>query len=118
MSSGQGQNRINGDKVEAARLSIFSNSTLTVLKLIVGILSGSVSVLSEAVHSASDLMASIIAFFSVRVSDQPADKEHPYGHGKVESLSGLAEAFLIVFAGAYIVYESIEKLIHKSASPR
>src|SRR5215470_16282451 len=99
------------NKTAAARLSIYSNSTLTVLKLIVGIASGSVSVLSEAAHSASDLMASFIAFFSVRVSDQPADKEHPYGHGKVESLSGLAEALLIFLAAAYIIYESIHKLV-------
>jgi cation diffusion facilitator family transporter len=111
-------NNLTPQKVAAARLSIYSNSLLTILKLAVGLFTGSVSVLSEAVHSASDLMASFIAFFSVSVSDKPADEVHPYGHGKIESLSGLAEAFLIVFAGAYIVYESIEKLYHKSAAPQ
>src|SRR5437899_3365346 len=110
MSSNHAQTGTNRLKLSAARLSIFSNGSLTLLKLIVGLLSGSVSVLSEAANSASDLIASFIAYFSVRVSDQPADKEHPYGHGKVESLSGLAEAFLIVFAGAYVIYEAIEKL--------
>jgi cation diffusion facilitator family transporter len=68
-------------------------------------------VLSEAAHSANDLIASAIAFVSVRVSDRPADPQHPYGHGKVESLSGLAEALLIFGAAGYIVYESVEKLL-------
>jgi cation diffusion facilitator family transporter len=98
-------------KVSAARLSIYSNTMLVVLKLVVGVLSGSVSVLSEAAHSASDLLASWIAFFSVRVSDLPADEQHPYGHGKIESISGLAEALLIFGAAAYIIYEAIHKLI-------
>lgn len=97
-------------KVAAARLSIYSNTILVLLKLVVGVLSGSVSVLSEAAHSASDLLASWIAFFSVRVSDRPADEDHPYGHGKIESISGMAEALLIFLAAAYIIYESVSKL--------
>jgi cation diffusion facilitator family transporter len=98
-------------KVRAARLSILSNTTLVLLKLVAGILSGSVSVVSEALHSASDLLASWIAFFSVRISDRPADSDHPYGHGKIESISGLAEALLIFGAAGYIVYEAVRKLI-------
>jgi len=98
-------------KVAAARLSIYSNTLLTALKLAAGLMSGSVSVLSEAVHSASDLLASWIAFVSVRVSDRPADEHHPYGHGKIESVSGLAEAGLIFAAALYIIYEAVQKLL-------
>jgi cation diffusion facilitator family transporter len=101
-------------KIGAARLSIVSNSLLTLLKLTVGVVSGSVSILSEAIHSASDLVASWIAFFSVRVSDRPADRDHPYGHGKIESLSSLAEALLIFAAAGYIIVESVEKWIARA----
>jgi len=70
-------------KVSTARLSIASNTLLIVMKLVVGLISGSVSILSEAIHSSMDLVAAIIAFFSVRVSDNPPDTRHPYGHGKI-----------------------------------
>lgn len=92
-------------KLRAASLSVVSNASLTLLKLIIGAWGGSVSILSEAVHSATDLVASGIALFSVRASDTPPDPEHPYGHGKIESISGLAEAMLIFAAAAYILYE-------------
>ena len=98
-------------KRSAALLSIVSNSTLVVVKFVVGIASGSVSVLSEAIHSITDLIASVIAFFSVRASDTPPDAEHPYGHGKIESISGLAEALLILLAALYIINEAAHKLI-------
>ena len=101
-------------KRNAALLSIVSNSALVAAKLAVGILSGSVSVLSEAVHSTTDLVASVVAFFSVRASDTPPDAEHPYGHGKIEGVSGLVEAFLIIGAAFYIVYEGIVKLLARS----
>ena len=100
----------NPEKVRAARLSVWSNTTLVTLKLIVGLLSGSVSVVSEALHSMSDLLASFIALYTVKISDQPADECHPFGHGKYESLSGLAEALLILGAAIYIVVESVSKL--------
>lgn len=112
------ESKTTGIKVAAARLSIVSNITLTALKLAVGIVSGSVSVLSEAVHSASDLFASIIAYFSVQVAAQPADEKHPYGHGKAESLSGLAEAVIIVLAAGYIIYEAVERLVTPHRPPR
>jgi cation diffusion facilitator family transporter len=105
------------EKIGAAKMSIFSNTLLVLLKLTVGILSGSVSVLSEAAHSATDLLASWIAFFSVRVSDRPADADHPYGHGKIESISGMAEAILIFGAAGYIIIEAIRKLITHKAAP-
>lgn len=101
-------------KQGAALLSIVSNSTLVVGKLAVGLLCGSVAVISEAVHSASDLMASIIAYAAVRMSDTPPDEDHPYGHGKIESISSLAEALLIFAAALYIVYEAVHKLLKPS----
>jgi cation diffusion facilitator family transporter len=105
-------------KRQAALLSIGSNSALVAAKLVVGFISGSVSVLSEAIHSATDLIASIVAFFSVRVSDTPPDAEHPYGHGKIEAVSGLVEALLIFLAAFYIVYEAISKLISRQGPHR
>jgi len=98
-------------KTAAAALSVLSNLLLVALKSIVGIAFGSVSVLSEAIHSATDLLAAGIAYLSVRASDTPPDADHPYGHGKIESISGLAEALLIYLAGGFIIYEALHKLI-------
>jgi len=98
-------------KVSIARLSVFSNIFLILIKLVVGIISGSVSIISEAIHSTMDLIASLVAFFSVRVSDSPPDREHPYGHGKIENISGVIEAILIFIAAIWIVYEAVHKII-------
>jgi cation diffusion facilitator family transporter len=98
-------------KVSIARLSIFSNTLLISLKLIVGLMSGSVSIISEAVHSSMDLIAAIIAFLSVRVSDSPPDSRHPYGHGKIENISGVIEALLIFIAAIWIIAEAVKKLL-------
>ena len=98
-------------KVKAARLSLFSNSTLIIIKLIVALATGSVSIISEAIHSTMDLLAATIAFFSVKISDKPADDIHPYGHGKVENISGVIESLLILAASALIIIEAIKKLI-------
>jgi cation diffusion facilitator family transporter len=97
-------------KVSIARLSILSNTLLIVLKLVVGIISGSVSIISEAIHSSMDLVAAIIAFLSVRVSDNPPDSRHPYGHGKIENISGVIEALLIFVAAIWIIIEAAKKL--------
>lgn len=97
-------------KAVAAALSVASNTTLVVAKIVVGVMTGSVGIISEGAHSALDLFAAIIAFFSVRVSGQPADKEHPYGHGKIENLSGAIEAVLILAAAAFIMHEAFDKL--------
>ena len=75
-------------KSRAAAVSVASNASLVAMKLAVGLLSGSVSIVSEAIHSANDLLAATIAWFSVRTSDKAADAEHPYGHGKIEGVSG------------------------------
>lgn len=98
-------------KVSIARLSIASNIFLIIIKIIAGILSGSVSILSEAIHSSMDLIAAVIAFFSVRVSSNPPDKKHPYGHGKFENVSGVIEAILILIAAGWIIFEAVERLL-------
>jgi len=97
-------------KVLAARISVASNVLLVVVKLVVGAAIGSVSVMSEAIHSAVDLLAAVIALLSVRVSSRPADRNHAYGHGKVENLSALVEGALIVAAAGWIVVEALGKL--------
>ena len=97
-------------KVSTARLSIVSNTLLILMKLAAGIISGSVSILSEAIHSSMDLVAAIISFFSVRVSDNPPDTRHPYGHGKIENISGVIESLLIFLAALWIIIEAVKKL--------
>lgn len=104
-------------KVQAARFSVGSNLFLVVAKLTIGILSGSVSVLSEAIHSGIDLVAALIALFSVRVSSRPADEVHRYGHGKVENLSALVEGCLVLAAALWIVWEAVRKLLSPSHTP-
>lgn len=82
------------------------------LKIVVGIITGSVAILSEAIHSFLDLIAAFIAFISVRISKKPADTGHPYGHGKVENLSGTIETILIFAAGIWMIYECVQKLVN------
>jgi cation diffusion facilitator family transporter len=101
-------------KTQAARLSVISNALLVVLKLAAGTAAGSASVISEAAHSAVDLLASGIAYFSVRVSEVPADQDHPYGHGKIESISAVGEAILILGAAGFIIYHAVLKLQARS----
>jgi cation diffusion facilitator family transporter len=98
-------------KVSIARLSILSNTLLIILKLAIGLISGSVSIISEAIHSSMDLVAAIIAFLAVRVSDNPPDSRHPYGHGKIENISGVIEAILIFIAAIWIITEAVKKLL-------
>lgn len=99
------------EKRIAAGLSIVSNTFIILLKIIAGLMSGSISIISEAIHSFSDFLASIITFFAVLRSSEPADKDHPFGHGKYEDMSGFIEGGLIIFAGLYIIYEASVKLI-------
>ena len=98
-------------KSRAAAVSIVSNSALIAFKLVVGIMSGSIAIISEALHSGSDLAAAIIAFYSVRKAAEPPDLHHHYGHEKVENLSGVIEALLIIAAAGVIIYEGILKII-------
>ncbi|MBI2955274.1 MAG: cation transporter [Chloroflexi bacterium] len=101
-------------KKGAAGLSIASNICLVILKLVVGMLTGSVSIMSEAIHSAIDLLAALIAFVSVRISDIPPDDDHPYGHGKIENISGTVEAILIFLGAGFIIYEAVHRIVEGS----
>ncbi|MFH1232169.1 MAG: cation diffusion facilitator family transporter [Planctomycetota bacterium] len=102
------------EKLRVARLSIISNTILVFGKLFIGIITGSVSVVSEAIHSAIDLLAAIIAYISVRAAGKPPDKEHQFGHGKIETVSGYIEAVLIFFAAVLIIHEAYNKIINKT----
>lgn len=109
-----------GTKARAALVSIASNSVLIATKLVAAYLTGSVSILSEALHSGMDLAAAVMAFFSVRASDKPADSAHPFGHGKYESISGAAEGLFIILAAALIVHSSVVRILsgsHELALP-
>jgi cation diffusion facilitator family transporter len=97
-------------KSAAAALSIASNAVLIALKLAAGAITGSIAILTEAIHSLIDLVASVIAFISVRKADEPADEEHPYGHEKVENLAANIEGILILVGAAVIVYEATHRL--------
>lgn len=99
------------EKKIAAILSIVSNTSLILLKFIAGIISGSIGIISEAIHSSSDLLASIITFFSVSESHKPADDDHQFGHGKFEDFASLIEGILIILASFYIVYEALKKIL-------
>jgi cation diffusion facilitator family transporter len=99
-------------KTRVAVMSVASNSILIVLKLVVGILMGSVAVISEAIHSGIDLLAAIIALVAVRASGHERDERHPYGHGKYENISGTIEALLIFAAAIWIIYEAVHKLMN------
>lgn len=98
-------------KTSVARLSVISNIVLVAGKAAVGLITGSVGILAEAIHSAVDLIAALIAFFAVRVADVPPDEAHAYGHGKYENISGTVEALLIIVAAVYIGYEAIKRII-------
>jgi len=98
-------------KERVALLSVVSNTMLVVMKLIVGVWIGSVSVISEAIHSGVDLVAAVIALFSVKTSSLPADGKHPFGHGKIENISGTIEALLIFVAAIWIIWEAVRKLL-------
>ncbi|HEX3011429.1 MAG TPA: cation diffusion facilitator family transporter [Syntrophomonadaceae bacterium] len=97
-------------RTKAAWFSVLSNTILMCTKLVVGVMIGSISVISEAIHSANDLLASFIALFAVKTSTRPPDKEHPYGHGKIENVSGTIEALLIFLAAGLIIKEAIDKI--------
>ncbi|MFA6333284.1 MAG: cation diffusion facilitator family transporter [Methanoregula sp.] len=98
-------------KSNTARLSVISNTVLVLMKFVIGFASGSVSIISEAIHSSMDLIAAVIAFFSVRKAAEPPDADHSFGHGKFEDVSGLIEALLIFVAAILIIWESAKKLL-------
>jgi cation diffusion facilitator family transporter len=99
------------EKKKVALLSVFAAIFLTGFKLVVGLLTGSLGILSEALHSGLDLVAAVITYFSVSVSDKPADRDHNYGHGKIENLSALIETLLLLITCVWIVYEAASRLM-------
>jgi cation diffusion facilitator family transporter len=101
-------------KTGAAALSVFSNSVLIALKLAAGAITGSIAIITEALHSGIDLMASVVALVAVRKADEPADAEHPYGHERVENLSAAIEGMLILVGAGVIVYEATRRLVSGS----
>ena len=107
---GAGHHHFNiNEKKSASLLALIATILLTGSKIFASIWTGSVGVLSEAIHSGLDLLSSVVTFFVVRVSSQPADDKRQFGYGKVESISALFEAFLLLIAGGYILYEGLEK---------
>jgi cation diffusion facilitator family transporter len=99
-----------GRKTGAAALSIASNTALIALKIVAGALTGSVAIITEALHSGIDLIASVIAYISVRRSDQPPDRDHPFGHQKYENLAAAFEGVLILVGAGIVIYESVRRL--------
>jgi cation diffusion facilitator family transporter len=98
-------------KSGAAGLSVASNSLLIALKVAAAAITGSIAILTEAIHSLIDLMASVVAYTSIRKADEPADVEHPYGHQKVESLAAAIEGMLILVGAGVIIYEATRRLV-------
>lgn len=99
------------EKKRVTLISVVAAIFLTGFKLVIGLLTGSLGLLSEALHSALDLVAAIITYFAVRISDKPADHQHQYGHGKVENLSAFIETLLLLLTCVWIVYEAVHRLI-------
>src|SRR5262245_14038572 len=99
------------DKEKVALSSIAASGGLTIAKAIVGFATGSLAILSEAAHSLLDLAATIMTYFAVRISGKPADEEHHYGHGKVESVSALAETALLFLLSGVVVWEAAHRLL-------
>src|SRR5580765_2820008 len=101
------------EKRAVAGHSVLAAMAITVLKVVVGVTTGSLGILSEAAHSALDLIAAVITLLSVRVSDKPADADHQYGHGKVENFSAFIETGLLLLTCVWIIYEAIERLFFR-----
>lgn len=99
------------EKNRVAFFSVLAAIFLTGFKLFVGLMTGSLGILSEALHSGLDMVAAVITWFAVRLSDKPADKDHHYGHGKIENLSALIETFLLLITCVWIIYEATSRLM-------
>jgi len=104
----------NQEKNHAALTSVIAAVALTTFKIIVGFSTGSLGILAEAAHSGLDLVAAVVTLGAVRASGKPADRNHPYGHGKVENLSALFETLLLLVTSAWIIYEAVQRLMFKS----
>jgi cation diffusion facilitator family transporter len=101
------------EKKRAALNSVLAALGLTGMKLVVGVLSGSLGILAEAAHSGLDLVAALVTLIAVSVSDRPADESHPYGHGKIENISALIETLLLFVTCAWIIYEAVRRIFFR-----
>ncbi len=99
------------EKKNIALTSVLAAIFLTGFKLIIGLLTRSLGILSEALHSALDLVAAVVTYFAVRISDKPADYDHNFGHGKIENISALIETLLLVITCIWIIYEAVGRLV-------
>jgi cation diffusion facilitator family transporter len=106
---------VEGTKSGAARLSVVSNSLLIVLKIAAGAITGSVAIVTEAVHSSIDLLASVVAYVSLRKADEPADESHMYGHAKIENVAAAIEGMLILVGAGVIVFEAVRRLVTRAS---
>jgi cation diffusion facilitator family transporter len=104
------------EKRSAAGTSVIAAICLTLFKIVVGLMTNSLGILAEAAHSGLDLVAALVTFLAVRISGKPADKEHPYGHGKVENLSALFETLLLLATCVWIIYEAIQRLFFSTGA--
>ena len=114
-SAGTHVAEVSAQKRQAALHSMLAATAMTALKLAAGIFSGSLGVLSDAAHSGLDLAGAALTFYSVRVSDKPADEDHTYGHGKIENVSSLAEAGLMAISCAWIIFEAVDRIAHRTS---
>lgn len=108
------ENKPVNEKISAAIQSVLAAVGLTVFKLIVGLMTNSLGILAEAAHSGLDMIAAAVTTIAVHISDQPPDKEHQFGHGKVENISALIETLLLLATAAWIIYEAVHRLFYKS----
>ena len=104
--------RYSAEKRRVALHSMLAAAVMTLLKLAAGLLSGSLGVLSDAAHSGLDMVGSALTFFSVQVSDRPADEDHTYGHGKFENFSSFGVVLLMAVSSGWIIWEAIERILH------
>ena len=111
MKSSNVHNALSTTKIRAAKLAVLASVGLTLIKLIAGLLSGSLAVLTEALHSAVDCLAALISFFAIRVSDKPADEEHHYGHEKIEAISALITTGLLIAIAGSVLFEAGHNLL-------
>lgn len=102
-------------KTRASGIAVASNILLIMLKVVVGVLGGSISIIAQAIDSLLDLLASLVTFFSLRFAAKPPDREHPFGHGKAENISGVVQSLLIFAAAAFILHQSITRIISGAA---
>src|SRR5580693_2854082 len=106
------------EKQSVALMSVLAACCMTVLKLVTGLLTGSLGMLSDAAHSGLDLVGAALTFLSVHISDKPADEDHPYGHAKIENVSAFVETFLMAVSCLWITVEAVKRIFFKSVEVR